>query len=62
MLSIAIGTLFIIITGFILKKVKQDLAMFESEILLSFENKENEISESYKAINIALENKQNIDV
>lgn len=61
MLSIAIGTLFIIITGFILTKIKQDLAMFESEMLLSFENNENNISESYKAINIALENKQNID-
>lgn len=61
MLSIAIGSISLMITWYILKKLKHDLAMFEFEILSLFSNDENEASSSYKAIKQALKNKPNID-
>lgn len=56
MLSIAIGSISIIIARYILKKIKQDLAIFESELFLSLEEAEDSISPSYEAIQKALDN------
>lgn len=61
MLSIAIGSISIIITVYILKKYTYDLSRFESEILSSSKNDENDASLSYEAIEKALENKQDVD-
>ena len=59
MLSIALGSISIILTGYILKKYTHHLAMFESEILSSLENEDD--SSSCVAIMNALDNQQNID-
>ena len=56
MLSIAISCISIIIARYILKKFKQDLAIFESELFLSLKEDESSISSSYEAIQKALEN------
>lgn len=58
MLSITIGSVFILIIGYVLKKIKKDISMIESEIH-SFN--ENDSSLSYAAINKALENEQKKD-
>ena len=60
MLSNALGSILIILTGYILKKYTRHLAMFESEILSSLENDEDD-SSSCVAIMNALDNQQNID-
>lgn len=59
MLSIAIGSILIILTGHLLKKYTRHLAMFESEIISSLENDDD--SSSCVAIMKALDNKQNTD-
>jgi len=61
MLSIAIGSIFIILTGYFFKKYLHDLSKFESEILSSSPNNQDDASLSYEAIKQALDNKQNID-
>lgn len=44
------------IARYIFKKIKQDLAIFESELFLSLEETEDSMSPSYEAIQKALEN------
>jgi|GEM_PF-2523472 len=61
MISIIIGSIFILITGYILKKFKKDISTIESEINSSSKDNENDASLSYEAIKQALDNKQNID-
>ncbi|WP_060826684.1 hypothetical protein [Sulfurospirillum cavolei] len=61
MISIIIGSIFILIAGYILKKFKKDISTIESEINSSSENNQNDDSLSYEAIKQALDNKQNID-
>lgn len=61
MLSIAIGSISIMIVRYILKKLKQDLTIFESELFLSLEETEDSMSPSYEAIQKALENQQDED-
>ena len=58
MLSITIGSVFILIIGYVLKKIKKDISTIESEMHSFNENHENDASLSYAAINKALENKQ----
>lgn len=60
MLSIAIVSISIIITGYVLKKYVHDLSIFESEILSSSPNNANDASLSYEAIEKALENRQDV--
>ena len=60
MLSIAIGSISIILTGYLLKKYTRHLSMLESEILSSLENDKDD-SSSCAAIMKALDNKQNTD-
>ena len=60
MLSIAIGSISIILTGYLLKKYTLHISMLESEILSLLENDKDD-SSSCTAIMKALDNKQNTD-
>lgn len=58
MLSITIGITSIIFTIYILRKCICDLSKSELDICSSFQDYESDISESYTAIQKALETKQ----
>lgn len=61
MLSIAIGSISIIMMGYFLKKYIHDLSKFESEILSSSPTNQDDASLSFEAIKQALENKHGKD-
>lgn len=62
MLLLAIGSISVIIICCIIKKLQDEIFMFESEMLLSSEaNADDDTLSSYAAIKKALENKNELE-